>query len=60
MNTEQYIDHETRIRVQEQLSKDIKDILNHLDNKMDSQFKWIIGTILTLFGGIVLHLAKLI
>ncbi len=50
------IDHEVRIRLLEQLIKDNK-----------SQFHWVMGTILgqmaltiTLFGGIILHLAKLI
>jgi uncharacterized membrane protein YjjP (DUF1212 family) len=68
MNTEQYIDHETRIRVAEQIASDTKEILRGLDSKMDSQFKWTIatiiglfcGTFLPVFGGIMLHIAKLI
>lgn len=61
-------DHEIRVRVMEEVSKDIRDVLRHIDTKMDSQFKWTIGTIIALFcgtfmplfGGIVLHMAKLI
>lgn len=67
-DTEYYIDHETRIRVQEEITKDIREILRNMDNKIDSQFKWIIGsivglfcgTLMPLFGGIFLHMAKLI
>lgn len=39
---------------------DIKEAMRHMDNKIDNQFKWIMGTMLTLFGGIILHMAKLI
>lgn len=71
MNNEQYIDHETRVRLLEEsikstkeslqeLGKDMKSAIHHLDNKIDNQFKWIIATIITLFGGVVLHMAKLI
>ncbi len=54
------IDYEVRLRVQEELAKDIRDVMRHIDTKLDSQFKWTIGTIITLFGGIILHMAKLI
>lgn len=46
---EQYIDHEVRLRVKEGIIKDIKDTLGRLDDKMDNQFKWIIGIIVTMF-----------
>jgi hypothetical protein len=55
-----YTNHEIRITVAEEISKDTREILRHMDNKLDSQFKWIIGIIATMFGGIILHLAKLI
>jgi uncharacterized membrane protein YjjP (DUF1212 family) len=63
-----YIQHEVRIRVLEKIAEDTKEILRHMDTKMDSQFKWIIasivglfcGTFMPLFGGIILHMAKLI
>lgn len=68
---ENYIDHEVRVRVLEGTTKEIKDTLirledkmdntfKYLSGKMDSHFKWILATILTLFGGIILHIAKLI
>lgn len=50
---ENYIDHESRIRVQEQLSQRIEEKLNHLDNKLDGQFKWIIGILVTLILAII-------
>jgi len=51
---EQYISHETRIRVMEKLSESIVSRLDRLDEKMDNQFKWIIGTIITMVGGLIL------
>ena len=64
---ENYIDHEVRIRVVELGITSLRDDIKHIDNKMDSHFKWVLGTIIaqialtaTLFGGIILHLAKLI
>lgn len=63
---ENYIDHEVRIRLQEGIYKEVRDNIKHLDNKIDSHFHWVLGTILaqmamtiTLFGGIILHMAKL-
>lgn len=57
---ENYIEHEVRIRVVEEVHKDIKISLNNIETKMDSQFKWILATVLSLFGGIILHMAKLL
>jgi len=65
---EKLIEHEVRLRVLEEVIKDIRYTLLHIDTKLDSQFKWTIGTIiglfcgtfLPLFGGIMLHMAKLI
>ena len=72
------IDHEVRIRILEDIASKIDHKLHkmeqnidakfmHLDSKMDTQFHWVLGTILTLiatiitvFGGIILHMAKLI
>lgn len=66
-NEEKYIDHETRIRILEKIAEDIDKRFDKLDSKMDSQFHWVLGTILaqmaliiTLFGGIILHTAKLV
>lgn len=62
------VDHEVRIRLLEKIANGIDRRFEHLENKLDSQFKWTIGTIvalfcgtfLPLFGGIILHMAKLI
>lgn len=64
----EYIDHEVRIRVQEGIYKEVRDDIRHLENKVDSHFKWILATnitlfatiIIPLFSGIILHMAKLI
>ena len=70
-SNENYIDHEVRLRVQESVHKEIRDSLKHLEGKVDSHFKWMLGTMLGLFvgiigivfpifGGIILHMVKLI
>ena len=46
MNQEQYFEHEVRLRVLEETAKDIKESLHRLNDKMDNQFKWIIGAII--------------
>lgn len=69
MLDEKMIDHEVRIRMQEQNSIDIKQEMKelktevgnsfrHLDAKLDSQFKWTIGIMIAMFGGTII--AKLI
>ncbi|CAB4133968.1 hypothetical protein UFOVP265_55 [uncultured Caudovirales phage] len=70
MNTtqENYINHEVRIRLQESKHEDISKTLIRLEQNMDSQFKCIIGTILTIFLGtilpivigVILHFHKII
>lgn len=66
-NLDQSIDHEVRIRLLEEIAKGINQKFEKLEAKIDSQFHWVLGTILaqialivTLFGGIILHMAKLI
>lgn len=66
MNSAQ-IDQEVRIRLMETLISKIDERFDKLDSKIDSHFHWVLGTIITLivtiitlFGGIILHLAKLI
>lgn len=54
------VDHEIKIRILEKMSKDIEMRFDKMEAKMDTQFTWLMGTILSMFGGIVLHLAKLI
>jgi len=65
--SEHIIDQEVRIRVLENIAASIDKRFDKIDAKMDSQFHWVLGTILaqialiiTLFGGIILHMAKLI
>lgn len=67
MKEENYVDHEVRIRMVENAIVSIDKKFDKLESKMDSQFHWVLGTILgqiamtvTLFGGIILHMAKLL
>jgi hypothetical protein len=67
-NQEQYIEHEVKIRLLEgnqsrfeTTFKSINERFQHLENKMDSHFKWTMGTIIAmilsivaLFGGLIL------
>jgi len=64
----EYIDHEVRIQILEDVVKKIDyrfekidQRFEHMENKMDSQFKWIIGTLvgtmlstIAMFGGVIL------
>jgi hypothetical protein len=60
-DTEFYIDHETRIRIQEQNAVEIKNALVNLENKMHSNFIFVIGLIITsMIVPIILHALKLI
>ncbi len=59
-NPEFYIDHETRLRIQEQNSIEIKSSLKNLENRMHSNFITLIGFILTaIILPVVLHALKL-
>lgn len=56
-----YINHEVRIQLLENICTKIDDRFQHLENKIDSHFRWTIGTILamvlsivTMFGGVML------
>ena len=56
LKEEAYINHEVRIRVIEELAKDIRDKMSKMDSKMNSQFMFIIGLILTsIILPVVLH-----
>ncbi len=66
MTNEHIIDHEVRIRIQENISSKLDARLDKIENKIDSNFHWVIGTMFTLmlttialFGGIAFHLTKL-
>lgn len=68
--SEVYTDHEVRIRVLEKVAEDIKGIyaeIKDLRHDVDTKFMWVLGTlflmiltIITMFGGVILHLAKVI
>lgn len=67
MQTNEYVDHEVRIRIIEDIAKNIEKRFDMLEQKMAANFHWVLGTVLaqialsiTLFGGIILHMAKLI
>lgn len=61
MSQEKSIEHEVRIRLQEDIIKDIRNTLNRLDDKMDNQFKWIVGILITtVVLPITLHAFKMI
>lgn len=49
-----YVDHEVRIRLMEELNKRVELRFDRIDEKMDNQFKWIIGTIVTMIGGLII------
>ncbi len=65
--TDYYIDHEVRIRRIEESFDKIDKRFDKIESKMDSNFHWVIGTLLaqfalitTVFGGIIFHMAKLV
>lgn len=51
---EQYISHEVRIRLLEKLCDRIDSRFEHLESKIDNQFKWTIGIMITMFGGLII------
>lgn len=58
--TEAYIEHEVKLRHHGELFADIRTTLHRMDDRMDNQFKWIIGILLTFMITVILHLASLI
>ena len=66
MQNEQYINHEVRVQLLEKLVERFDARFDHIDNKMDSHFKWMLSSILglglvltTFLGAIALHAMKL-
>lgn len=64
---EMNIDHEVRIRSLESILEKLDKRFDRIEQKMDSNFHWVLGTIFTMmipmvmmFGGVTLHVAKLI
>ena len=60
MSDEKFLDQEVRLRVLEKIAEKIDKRLDHLEDKMTNQALWTLGIMITLFGGVILHLAKLI
>jgi hypothetical protein len=58
MIDEKLIENEVRIRLLGKIAADINATFRHLDIKLDSQFKWTIGIMIAMFGGLII--AKLI
>ena len=52
------IETEVRIRLLERIAESIEKRFEHLESKLDSQFKWTVGIMITMFGGLII--AKLI
>jgi chaperonin cofactor prefoldin len=48
------IDQEVRIRVLEKIAASLDRRFEHLESKLDSQFKWTIGIMITMFGGLII------
>jgi hypothetical protein len=45
------IDHEVRIRLLEEVSKDTRRMLDKLDTKIDSHFRWTLGIMFSMNVG---------
>lgn len=54
---ENHIDHEVRIRILENIAKGIDGRFNRLEDKIDSHFKWTLGTIILLIITILTFIA---
>lgn len=48
------LDHEVRLRLLERIATSIDTRFEHLESKMDNQFKWTIGIMITMFGGLII------
>jgi hypothetical protein len=57
ITNENYVDHEVRIRILENIAKGIDGRFNRLEDKIDSHFKWILGTIILLIITILTFIA---
>jgi hypothetical protein len=60
MTDEAYINHEVRLRMLEELNREIHDSINELEVKIDTRFLLIIGLVITsIFIPVVLHYLRL-
>jgi len=61
MNKDEVLhDHEVRIRLQEAIAEKLDRRFDKLEAKIDSNFHWVLGTIIVFFGGVLLHMAHMI
>ncbi len=51
---EKFVDQEVRIRLLEELNQRVEKRLDKMDDKLSTQFYWVMGTMITLFSGILL------
>lgn len=61
MNDEagRYVEHEIRIRIQEQTANDIKQSLQNIENKIHNDFTFMVGLILvSIIIPVVFHMLK--
>jgi hypothetical protein len=54
MNEQDFISHEVRIRLLEKISETNERRFDRLETKIDSHFKWTLGIMITMFGGLIL------
>ncbi len=60
-NIEQFIDHEARIRFLERIAESIDKRFESMENKMNTQFYFLTGLIITsILAPVILHALKLI
>ena len=57
---ESHIDHEVRIRILESIAKGIDGRFNRLEDKIDSHFKWTLGTMLLLIVTVITFMATIV
>jgi hypothetical protein len=57
---ENHIDHEVRIRILENIAKGIEGRFNRLEDKIDSHFKWTLGTMLLLIVTVITFMATIV
>ena len=52
-NHQEYIDHEVRIRLLEKIAASIDNRFDKMEDKIDSHFKWTLGTIIMLMVAVL-------
>lgn len=60
MLPEDFIDHEIRLRMLEEINKDVRETINELEAKIDTRFLLLIGLVTTsIIIPVVLHYLRL-